>query len=54
MLDISELYRPEIEVRKEKDDHEYRRYTFDVCSKFELQIGNFGKSKNEIDFKFST
>lgn len=32
MLDVSELYRPEIEVRKGKEDHEYRRYTFNVGS----------------------
>ena len=30
MLDVSELYRPEIEVQKGKAEHEYRRYTFDV------------------------
>ena len=30
MLDVSELYRPEIEVQKGKSDREYRRFTFDV------------------------
>ena len=36
MLDVSELYRPENEVKKGKLDSEYRRYTFDVKLKFKL------------------
>lgn len=30
LLDVSELYRPEIIVKKDEINHEYRRYTFDV------------------------
>jgi len=29
LLDVSELYRPEIIVKKDEINHEYRRYTFD-------------------------
>ena len=31
MLDASEIYRPEISIKNDKNDHKYRRFTFDVC-----------------------